>query len=1237
MANFFRLRAAVSQGCVSACLSACLGAADAGVSFDTADTVVWRGAPQMVAFRVEPAADTDQTLATRVQGGGLRVLEPARVLEGETLGFVRVVADGPVGDGHATLHVGGQEDGDALAVWLRDAADPDKQPDADDAGPAAPVLSPRPRIVAPASGAAVWGARVGVAVEAFDDPAWPDAPLSVRLRLPDGRRLAPVEISGAGEGPVRRYGFVVDSAALATGWNDLVAESSRGGGAERDAWTAAPVPVFRLDAAAAPDDVEAESRVDAPRPDRYHHDGKPLNLADDPDASGGVYVRNRSNNPALTVPLSLDTAGWVQLRVTAGGDPAQGVLPSVGLRLGDEPQPRSASRIALRAWHETPVGVPVWFEAGEHTLVVVFENDYAAGNGVDRNLKLDRLAVARLPAGWSPAPAATAGVAELDPSLDGREVGGIGAFAVSGQVRTRSAWSKDDLRRPAATLWINGVPTRTQHSFAPRFELAHGALDSGPNRLELRAVDPDGGNASGYALTVHRAANTGAVRAAAPAVAQRFLAADPAWSVSSGDAAPSLTAREGPWGDPIWSMNSNAELTLNLPDGLRGRYALHVDAAGDAFEGPPEVEVRRLPGAGGAPDEVSTLKVAGGFWPRPAGEIELDGAEGAAIVVAFVNDRYDADRPRPNDRNVRIRAVELRPVAEAAVDEADDSDPPRAVVVYPPDGHAVFNADAVVVELAGDVALKSARLLLDDEPWGPALPPDGGRTRLLLPVALRGVSPGTYRWSVRVTDAAGETTDTASRAVRVLDTPPDTPGPYARAVRLLNRVAYGPEPAALADVLVDGAGPWLRAALARGARPAGEAAAWSRARAAYPDARSGYALGVRAAAWLVETPNPARARLTMFVDNHFNTWWAKSRPESKGPEFARWVALGPAPFAELLRASATSASMVYYLDQQRSFKGRINENYAREVMELHTLGVHGGYTQADVTALAHVLTGWSAADVPRSNGGGDFTRRRWAWVGARHDGAATRVFGLEVPAAADDAGDAGFDRPRRALEMLAAHPRTARHIAGKLAEHYLGVTSDAAGRAEVIDRLARVFVTSGGDLAQVVIALAESEALASATDAPRVAHPLGFAVRLARLAGNRNAHLIAGFAGRSGFAPFGRETPDGYPEEDAAYADSNAMLQRWRLASDLEWALYLRLPEGLRHPPRRGDAPPDAGDAAWHQELVDQAALRFTGRLLSDRSNAAVLSVLAASDAAAGPRGRLAATLVAQMPEGSLR
>src|SRR5207247_1828467 len=161
--------------------------------------------------------------------------------------------------------------------------------------------------------------------------------------------------------------------------------------------------------------------------------------------------------------------------------------------------------------------------------------------------------------------------------------------------------------------------------------------------------------------------------------------------------------------------------------------------------------------------------------------------------------------------------------------------------------------------------------------------------------------------------------------------------------------------------------------------------------------------------------------------------------------------------------------MLFYLDNTRSVaapenrrfpmmmnRGGLNENYAREIMELHTLGVDGGYTQKDVTELARVLTGWSIA---RPEEGGGFMFRR-----AMHDVGAKTVLGVRFRAGG------GIEEGERMIHILAHHPATAHHIAYKLAQR---LVADDPPKA-LVDRVAKRFLDSDGDLRQTVKAVIDS-------------------------------------------------------------------------------------------------------------------------------------------------------------------
>lgn len=213
-------------------------------------------------------------------------------------------------------------------------------------------------------------------------------------------------------------------------------------------------------------------------------------------------------------------------------------------------------------------------------------------------------------------------------------------------------------------------------------------------------------------------------------------------------------------------------------------------------------------------------------------------------------------------------------------------------------------------------------------------------------------------------------------------------------------------------------------------------------------------------------------RLVLFWSNHFAVSIAKGNHLKvlTGPyerEAIRPHVLGR--FADMLRAVETHPAMLFYLDNNQSIGPQsrngltshrgLNENLAREILELHTLGVGGGYSQADVTRLARVLTGWTVI-WPDDDAiyGGHFT-----FAVSHHEPGSQTVLGRAYPQ--EDAGQG-----LAVLDDLARHPATARHIARKLAAHFVADNPPPA----LVDDLAGVFTRNDGDLAAVTRALLDS-------------------------------------------------------------------------------------------------------------------------------------------------------------------
>lgn len=267
--------------------------------------------------------------------------------------------------------------------------------------------------------------------------------------------------------------------------------------------------------------------------------------------------------------------------------------------------------------------------------------------------------------------------------------------------------------------------------------------------------------------------------------------------------------------------------------------------------------------------------------------------------------------------------------------------------------------------------------------------------------------------------------------------------------------------------------------------------------------------------------------MTQFWENHFNTDINKTvvvAYEVNENAAFRQRALGR--FRDLLGASAKSPAMLVYLDQASSMRTQPNENYPRELMELHTLGVEGGYTQTDVEQVARAFTGWTLR-----NG-------QFFFDANNHDAGQKVVLGQTLPAGR------GIEDGEQVLDILAAHPSTARFICTKLSKLLVG----DAPTAGAIDRCAAEYVTSGGQIAAVVRLLVRSPEFGAASAfRAKVRTPLEMAVFWPRALGATTdaAGLIAPIS-EMGMRPFENPVPTGWSETGDDWINSNLLLQRVR-------------------------------------------------------------------------------------------
>ena len=276
-------------------------------------------------------------------------------------------------------------------------------------------------------------------------------------------------------------------------------------------------------------------------------------------------------------------------------------------------------------------------------------------------------------------------------------------------------------------------------------------------------------------------------------------------------------------------------------------------------------------------------------------------------------------------------------------------------------------------------------------------------------------------------------------------------------------------------------------------------------------------------------------RVVELWSDHFNIEWAKVRYLKliDDREVVRKYALGK--FPELLKASAHSPAMLEYLDNTRNRRTTLNENYAREIMELHTVGVNGGYTQVDVRELARCLTGWTL------QGRGTF-----AFDPNGHDFTEKTVWGNKIAAMPASAGAAGVADGDTMINFLVAHQKTGEFVGYKMMRYLLQYDPSAAQIAAV----ASVYKKTGGDIPSMVRAILTPTNLLATT--PKYKRPYTYLLGAMRATLNpaqvaKLDALAFRYLPLLGQGMFEWSPPDGYPDRADYWA--GGVLQRWNFAT----------------------------------------------------------------------------------------
>ena len=324
-----------------------------------------------------------------------------------------------------------------------------------------------------------------------------------------------------------------------------------------------------------------------------------------------------------------------------------------------------------------------------------------------------------------------------------------------------------------------------------------------------------------------------------------------------------------------------------------------------------------------------------------------------------------------------------------------------------------------------------------------------------------------------------------------------------------------------------------------------------------------------------KTKLPFHDRLVHFWSNHF----AVSADKQPLPTIAGLMeneAIRPnvdGHFYDLLRAVETHPAMLTYLDNQRSigpnsqFGKRanrrrndqefgLNENLAREILELHTLGVDGGYTQEDVTSFAKIITGWSIGGGERralaEGTPGEFEFRE-----VMHEPGAQKVLGRKY-------SQTGLDQGEAVLRDLATHPSTARFVSTKLARHFVADEPPAP----LVDEMVATWLETGGDLPRVYQALVESEASWDSAH-HKYKSPHDFVISTLRAFDHTpdRPQFIVGALDLMGQTPFRPGSPEGWPDTAEQWGGADALYKR------IEWSNQVARLIGSRvDPVMLGDA-----------------------------------------------------------------
>lgn len=337
-------------------------------------------------------------------------------------------------------------------------------------------------------------------------------------------------------------------------------------------------------------------------------------------------------------------------------------------------------------------------------------------------------------------------------------------------------------------------------------------------------------------------------------------------------------------------------------------------------------------------------------------------------------------------------------------------------------------------------------------------------------------------------------------------------------------------------------------------------------------------------------------RMVDFWTDHFNV---PIDDGDFGPEVVgfqrdaiRKHALGT--FSQMLLATAKSPAMLTYLDNFVNVKGKPNENYARELLELHTLGVDGGYSEVDVVDVARAFTGWGIHDGTDS---GFFFNQE------DHDTRPKAVLGHSLPA------DRGIEDGLHVLNIVANHPATARFLSFKLCRRFI---ADAPPES-IVESTTEVWRETRGSIKDVLRHIFLSDEFASSAG-QKLRRPFDFVVAAMRVTGTRvhEDEMVRGMLQQAGQLPYNWLAPDGYPDTAPPWMNTGGLLVRWNIAAALTHEAYSGEEAGVLMTTRLHE---QIGTTHTAGALVDAVATQVLGTpLTGQRRDELLIYVVGSTD-----------------------